>query len=189
VRLLSELCRQADGKPVEVLGLLDNKRRTLGAKRNALVSMARGDYVAFVGDDDSVTNDYVDALLDGITKGADVVTFWMSLEEFEPVVYRFLLPAFPVVDGGPREHWGTPMDICVWKREIATQVRFPEVSAGEDGAWSEACAKLATTQYEIGKTLYFRKVDRLKSETSRNSPCARDTLWKEPSLRRKDWSR
>jgi hypothetical protein len=44
---------------VELLYLLDNRRRTVGAKRNSLLGMARGEYASFIDDDDEVANDYV----------------------------------------------------------------------------------------------------------------------------------
>ena len=44
---------------IELCYLLDNKRRTVGAKRNALLDMARGEYVSFIDDDDLVATDYV----------------------------------------------------------------------------------------------------------------------------------
>lgn len=34
--LLQALCRQAEGRPVEILGLLDNRWRSTGAKKNEL---------------------------------------------------------------------------------------------------------------------------------------------------------
>ena len=37
---------------IELCYLLDNKRRTVGAKRNALLDAARGEYVSFIDDDD-----------------------------------------------------------------------------------------------------------------------------------------
>jgi glycosyltransferase involved in cell wall biosynthesis len=43
-----------DHKEVELLGLFDNKARTTGAKRNALLDIARGEYVVFIDDDDWV---------------------------------------------------------------------------------------------------------------------------------------
>jgi len=62
--LCSELAAQIGELPVEHLVLLDNKRRTVGEKRDSLLRIARGDFVAFVDDDDKVSGDYVQAILD-----------------------------------------------------------------------------------------------------------------------------
>ncbi len=52
-----------DPATVEHLVLVDNKSRTVGEKRDALLRIARGDYVAFVDDDDWISADYVPALV------------------------------------------------------------------------------------------------------------------------------
>ena len=49
--MIDNLSKQAEGKPVEVLWLGDNYQRTVGAKRNALIDLAQGEYFAFVDDE------------------------------------------------------------------------------------------------------------------------------------------
>ena len=75
VRLVGELQRQIGDLPVEHLVLIDNKRRTVGEKRDALLRAARGDYVAYVDDDDTVTPHYVSEILRATDSQPDVVTF------------------------------------------------------------------------------------------------------------------
>ncbi|KKM04465.1 hypothetical protein LCGC14_1763950 [marine sediment metagenome] len=53
---------------VELLYFLDNRRRTVGAKRNDLLQMAKGEYLSFIDDDDEVATDYVDRVLGMIIK-------------------------------------------------------------------------------------------------------------------------
>ncbi len=59
---VTHLQGQADatgqGKAVEILVLLDNRSKTISEKRNDLLQMARGKYVAFMDDDDAVSKDY-----------------------------------------------------------------------------------------------------------------------------------
>ncbi|SCM92825.1 Uncharacterized protein BWINRASL_01028 [Bacillus mycoides] len=50
--MIDTLYEQAQNKPVEILVLLENKKRTTGEKRNILVEQAKGEYVAFVDDDE-----------------------------------------------------------------------------------------------------------------------------------------
>jgi len=40
---------------------------TIGAKRNQLLHRAKGDYVAFVDDDDLVSSDYVNKVLSAVS--------------------------------------------------------------------------------------------------------------------------
>ena len=60
---------------VEVLGLFDNKKRSIGHKRDALVQMSNGEYVCFCDDDDDVSLDYVINLLEGIKHPPDVPSY------------------------------------------------------------------------------------------------------------------
>src|SRR5258708_3290267 len=77
-KLVAEINRQSkieNRKCVEHLILLDNKARPVGDKRQALLDIARGDYVAFVDEDDWISDDYVAELLPRCESGPDVVTF------------------------------------------------------------------------------------------------------------------
>jgi glycosyltransferase involved in cell wall biosynthesis len=58
---------------VEVLELADNRQKTTGAKRNILLNMAKGDYIAFIDDDDAISNDYIKLVLKAIETNPDVI--------------------------------------------------------------------------------------------------------------------
>ena len=66
---------------VELLYLMDNRRRSVGAKRNDLLAAARGDYISFIDDDDEVATDYVQRIHRAIVETrkteapADVICF------------------------------------------------------------------------------------------------------------------
>ena len=64
--LLTHLEKQTQDKPVEILSLVDNKKMKIGRKRNLLVEMSKGEYISFIDDDDWVTDDYVDSILEKI---------------------------------------------------------------------------------------------------------------------------
>jgi hypothetical protein len=54
---------------IEILLLEDNRKRLLGAKRQAIVDIAQGEYISFVDDDDRISEHYIDTiypLLDGV---------------------------------------------------------------------------------------------------------------------------
>ena len=61
--LTETIAQQIGDLPVEHLSLVDNRKRTIGAKRDALLRIARGTFVAYVDDDDTVTPDYVGSLI------------------------------------------------------------------------------------------------------------------------------
>ena len=144
---------------VEVLTDLDDGQRSIGAKRNALLERARGDYIIFPDDDDRVTDDYIAELMDGIGQGVDVVC----------------VNAIHTTDGHspklvidlPYQEWeetpeaylrGVQIKDAV-KREIAITVKFPDISFGEDSVWGHAveATGLVKTWRDARKVTYFHE--------------------------------
>jgi glycosyltransferase involved in cell wall biosynthesis len=73
--LTEKLAKQIGDLPVEHLVFSDNRRRSIGQKRQALLSAALGEYVAFVDDDDDVSDDYVGSILAATKTQPDCITF------------------------------------------------------------------------------------------------------------------
>ncbi len=74
-RLQGTIAQQNDGS-VEHLVIFDNCKRSVGLKRQACLDIARGDYIAFVDDDDDISADYISRIREAIdTTGADGITF------------------------------------------------------------------------------------------------------------------
>jgi len=141
---VTHLQGQADatgqGKAVEILVLLDNRSKTISEKRNDLLQMARGKYVAFMDDDDAVSKDYMSSILKAIDEhnGVDCISFnqWCSIDG-EPMDVHFGI-------GNPhgqlwRDEEGflgdikrPPYHMCVWRREIAQSEPFNQM-IGENG--------------------------------------------------------
>ena len=83
-RLLSILKEQADDR-VEILVSVDSGEKSVGAKRNELVKASCGKYLAFIDDDDIVSDDYVDLILKAIQDGPDVVV--LQLDYYQDGVF------------------------------------------------------------------------------------------------------
>src|ERR1044072_5809303 len=157
--LCSELAAQIGELPVEHLVLLDNKRRTVGEKRDSLLRIARGDFVAFVDDDDKVSGDYVQALLDAIqsAKRPDVITFNQSVSYNgqKGVVEFFLGHPNEKFAGGKitkRNAW----HVCPWRRSLAILSHFPATNYGEDLAFAEKLWTLKGLRHvHVPKILHF----------------------------------
>jgi len=129
---------------------------SIGKKREALVNRAKGKYVCFLDDDDKISPDYIETLVDLCKQGADVCTFrafiklfngWgtlnMSLEneineEFTPnkLINR------------------PPWHICPVKREYATLYEFPDINNAEDWQWFSKVLKHCNTEAHTNKYLY-----------------------------------
>ena len=143
-QLCAKLAGQIGSGPVEHLVLLDNKRRTVGEKRDALLRAARGQYVAYVDDDDDVTDRYVPALLQAAASGPDVITFEQRVTyNGQTGVVHFGLgnPNEPFQPGRitKRNAWHS----CAWRRQLAILSCFPAVNYGEDWAFASLLCQLA----------------------------------------------
>lgn len=156
-RLMDELQRQIGDLPVEHLVLIDNKRRTVGEKREALLHAAKGDYIAFVDDDDWVRGNYVHALIQMLGEPAppDVVTFQQHAY-FEGVRHDIRFKhgheneAPRTFEMATRGAW----HVCCWRRSIALLSHFPSTNYGEDWAWAEPLNKLPLVEHHIPAVLH-----------------------------------
>ncbi len=153
-RLLDILDPQVrDRRDVEILCLRDNRSMSIGEKRNRMRSIARGDYVAFVDDDDVVSHDYVARIVAALGSRPDVVTFRVRVEGYgpaKPCRYGLGLSHADL----PSEYHRKPNHLMAWRRDLANQIPFPLISHGEDTQWAEQIAKLATAEIALDAILY-----------------------------------
>lgn len=156
--LLEQLNIQCQfGKPVEILSD-SSTNHNIGVKRNSLLLRSRGKYILYVDDDDSISNDYIEKILEACKSGADCIGIsgvittngkdqmqWHISKEFKRwftkrgVYYR------------------TPNHISPVKRELALQAGFPEISHGEDYEYSMRLLPLLKTETVIKGNLYHYK--------------------------------
>lgn len=171
---------------VELLYVMDNRRRSVGAKRNALLDMAKGDYVCFIDDDDMVATDYVQKITAAIAVGrkcvppADVIVFpqratidggvvhecTYSLDYFiqRPPEARRQLAQTP--DPNVLQWTGPPAHTMAWRRGLLDGVRFEEKNFGEDTAWVDRACEKAVSELKIeGEPLYYYNFSSRNSAT------------------------
>jgi glycosyltransferase involved in cell wall biosynthesis len=156
-RLCAELDAQIGDQPVEHLVLVDNKRRSIGAKRDALLRASAGRYVAFVDDDDDVAPNYVRALLDAVRDDPDVITFQQRarINDVDGLVeFRLGNANEPFNPDGltKRNAW----HVCAWRRSLAVLSMFPSTNYGEDWAFaSRLCALPDLRETHIPEVLHY----------------------------------
>jgi glycosyltransferase involved in cell wall biosynthesis len=193
--LLSLLETQAVSRmpDVELLYLMDSKRRPVGAKRNDLLAAARGTYLSFIDDDDTVADDYVRRIYRTILESRkaktppDVICFRQtaiigatgithdchySLASYKsqpPEQRRVLATAHDksgVLLPNVLRWSGPPAHTMVWRRELVASIRFPEKTFGEDVAWVDLACERATTEIQLdGEPLYTYRFDPERSAT------------------------
>jgi hypothetical protein len=158
--LAAAISEQIGSAPVEHLVLFDNRARSIGAKRQSLVDIARGEYIAFVDDDDDISQDYVERLLEATKTRADVITFrqraiYNGLES--EVHFGINNQDGPFNPGGITLR--APWHVCAWKRERVQGCLFLESNYGEDLAWCMQARRRIRTAHHIDAVLHTYRHD------------------------------
>lgn len=161
-KLLKSLDKQSRDW-VEILSLIDNKRWTVSDKRNQLISMCKWEYISFIDDDDEITDDYIEQLLEWIEHWTDVVNFklWISIDwaEYKDVLFS-------------KEHqniykdwfyYRQPNHIMCIKKELAKKFPYRNIP-WEDTDFAERINSSIKTEYNIDKTLYYYNFSSIRSE-------------------------
>ena len=167
---VKHLQEQADalgqGKAVEILVLLDNRSKSISEKRNDLLQMARGKYIAFLDDDDAVSKDYLSKILTAIDENdVDCISFnqWCSING-EPMDVEFGIgnphgQLWRDEDGFLGDIKRPPYHMCLWRREIAQSEAFNPVygangQSSEDIDWLLRLYPKIQTEHHIEDALH-----------------------------------
>lgn len=167
---VQHLQEQADatgqGKAVEILVLLDNRSKSISEKRNNLLQMARGKYIAFLDDDDAVSKEYMSKILKAIDENdVDCISFnqWCSLDG-EPMDVEFGIgnphgQLWRDEDGFLGDIKRPPYHMCLWRRDIAVTEEFKPVygangQSSEDIDWLMRLYPKIQTEHHIEDSLH-----------------------------------
>jgi len=163
-RLTDVLTPQCKQYNVLINVLEDNGEAKIGTKRNQLLDSCQTEYCVFIDDDDLVSSNYLEKIMEGIKKGVDVITFKgiITSEGKQPETFIHKLGLKYEQQKGIYRR--PPNHLNPMKTEIAKQVRFPEISFGED---TDFCKRLADmgllkTEHYIDLPLYFYQYRRSK---------------------------
>ncbi len=146
---------------VEVLAWVDNKKRSIGRKRDDLVQMANGKFLAILDDDDDVSGDYVVELRAAAIANpdSDVIVFDQiaKLGDGAPFRVRFGIEFEnqAAAEHGERDITRKPWHLCAWRSDLAKSARFPDISYGEDAEWAAQLWPKIERQVRIDKVLHY----------------------------------
>lgn len=170
--LVAKIEGQIGDLPIEHLWLGDNKFRSIGLKRDALVRAARGTMCAFLDDDDDCSGQYCHEIVAAIQAhpDVDVIVFNQAcyLNSAEPFTVRFGLEYEN--QQAKLEHnkyidiTRKPFPCCVWRTALAQKYEFPDQGWNEDHLWCERLWSEAKTQHRIDKTLHVYRFNEKTSE-------------------------
>lgn len=152
--LLHELEKQ---KTPDVEILTDNGTGTIGAKRFRLLDKAKGEYVAFIDDDDMVSKDYISSILFALESKPDVVGFlgWITTNGRNKTVFKISKDCGYQTTAKGHERFNNHLSPV--KRTIALQIGYKDISWQEDYDYAVRLTNsgLIKTERFISKALYF----------------------------------
>lgn len=173
--LLTELNYQIQSKPVQILWIGDNKSITVGEKRNMLLNNSKGEFICFIDDDDSISENYIETILKAITDNPSktVICFngTQSTDGQKDLPFRHNITYGrnhkKNIDG---VNWKVmlPNHLCVWNKSKITE-QFPHKNLSEDHNWASAMAfnYREEDQVLLEETLYHYDYNRNTTECRR----------------------
>lgn len=187
VEQYNKIVEMVGDKDIEVLAFTDNKKRTIGEKRDALVQMCKGEYFMFVDDDDELVS--LDEIYQGTFQDVDVITFKQECKNNDGSSF--------VVDFGLKndlEHnvddngnyldcKRPPFHVCAWNKKYK-QYRFPNVNYSEDWGWLKQFVNMAQYEYKIDKVVHKYNFNILVTEASIED----NSEWTNPNKHEKEES-
>jgi len=157
-RLVGTLAPQVGAYPgeIEVLCYWNNFERPIAEIRQALIDEARGDYVCFIDDDDSVPDYYCDRIMNAIRTDPDYVGWrmqvWIDGEKMKPTFHSIRYPKWSDDANG---YYRNTSHLNPIKRSISLQTPFVGFKGPEDVSWAKRVAPLVKTEEYIEDCMYF----------------------------------
>lgn len=164
-----------DRRDVEVIGLFDNKMISLGEKRNYLLSMANGEYLTFIDDDDKITDDYLYEIMNClyINPNVDCIVYNILCHLVDTNSKRFCRYGIEYkywTSNDGSEWTGLPAHTMIYKSSIAKNYKYLHINTGEDTDWVKRASCMIIKQIRIDKVLYHYYSNTNISETYMSNP-------------------
>lgn len=172
--LSDNILGQIGDLPVQHIILSDNKKMSIGAKREALLQISNSRYLCYLDDDDYAFPYYVKELVSAIEANPDVDVIVFSQHSVingKKFSVRFGLE-YPVPeqaqimpDGEFIDIKRPPWIVCAWRSSLAKKYHF-DTSQGfnEDWLWIQQLLSEAKTQHRIDAVLHTYRYDEKTSE-------------------------
>jgi glycosyltransferase involved in cell wall biosynthesis len=159
----------------EVIVFEDDKSLSVGAKRNKLLREALGEFVAFVDDDDDVSDDYVSQIFGAVegsrpAGGVDCIGMRgiITVNGGAPRQVHYSL-ANKSAFNSEGVYFRSPGHLNPIRRALLAGYAFPEVNVGEDADFSDRLLAARTLKKEafVDKVLYHYRYSSTGTETQK----------------------
>ena len=181
-KLLDQIS-QFDGQ-VEIVAYWNNGELSIGEIRQALLESAKGDYICFVDDDDSVPHYYIEEIMKSL--GKDYIGFKVKLfnnGEIGRTSYHDI--QYSVWSEDEHGFYRGVTHLNPTKRKIALKGRF-DGNAGEDSRWATQVTPFVKSQTYIDRFMYYYYHDR-KDSSFGGEPYIDPNGYKRPDLKQKNF--
>lgn len=179
-----------DPDMVEVISLMDNKKISIGEKRDRLVQLATGTHLAFIDDDDDFHDHYVHDICVELIQmpEVDLIAF-NSLAilngEYCNIITDYDNENEPLRkdDKGNYEDCNRrPFHVCVWRAELAKSEKFKAIGYAEDWDWAKRVLPKVKMHRKIEKQLHIYRWDANVTQ----APVEDNEVWQNPNIDREN---
>ncbi len=166
-------------KNIEVLMLTDNKKRTIGEKREALKNLATGKYLIMADEDDEILN--LDDIYNATFLDVDVIDFKVQCFNNDGSKYIVTFGLGNDIEHNTKKGRyldckRPPFHNCAWHEKFK-KFTYPSINYGEDYIWVKQCLAEAKTEHFIDEVLFSYNFNPLLTEASTES----NEYWKNPN--------
>jgi glycosyltransferase involved in cell wall biosynthesis len=161
-----QVCSNYAENIVEILVERDNGTMSVGKKRNVLIDKANGEYICFIDDDDYVAKNYLNLILQNLTKDILLIRIdhrvnGMQSKEIQPSLYIDNLETNELIFRANHLH------LCPHLKLKASWVKFQEINFAEDLDYSQRLIPLIQHHDIITEAIYIYN-DNLEKSLTRN---------------------
>ena len=136
---------------IEIVVFVDNKQISIGHKLNRLIQEAQGEYICFLADDDSYSDNFLSVIQDVLRKHSpDVFTFdikcYFNGRFSKPTIHSIRYDSWFETNDGYFRNVGQQNII---RASIAKKFLFADTSSGEDLKWAEELQESGLLKTEL----------------------------------------
>jgi glycosyltransferase involved in cell wall biosynthesis len=166
--LLEQITEHGLKNDVEVISLIDNKEISIGAKRQRLYEMAKGEYCVQIDDDDSVPYDYCKEVVNALKLkpthvgyvencSTNGVTWGLSL--FSNRYQEWHEKKNGILIDGKYDHFRTPFMKTPIRTDICLAVGVDDMRFGEDHEFAKRVYPFLNKEVFIDREMYYYRYE------------------------------
>jgi glycosyltransferase involved in cell wall biosynthesis len=152
---LTDRLRPQLGPSIEIL-INSHATDSIGKKRNVLIRHASGRYLAFIDDDDLVSDDYVARITSCLAEEPDVVgmegVITVDGENPRPFIHSLRYNSWFEAGG---TYYRNPNHLNPVRSVLAKAVDIPDVNFAEDREYSRLLLPMLKTEAYLERPIYF----------------------------------